>query len=380
MLGAFHAADVEIDPGPALQFALLVVDRHAARQDRMPTIIGAAKLKFHVPMAAGPHARFPFRDRPLGIVGMHGRGPAKACALFLRQADQSQERGAGVGVFPLRVAQPDAVIDGFADGPINTLAFAQRLFDATARASRLAARDGAVDRGRMAPTGRQAAFDEPGKNQNHASRDRAGDDVGPHGGVVGALRSQGALGEEPILFLADFVDQRGWRPSDPCPAGWRPRRQAIAAFRSATRRPAASVPAAPRSCRELVDLLPLVGIILGLAPQRSQQAVRARTASLYGCRNSSSPDNAKPLPRLGIHDHAHDFGSQVQHMVRVCDPADIVTELGDVPVRIQPVGQHYDEHGKKRQAAPLKIRFMFYPVAVAAALRALRREIAIRLA
>ena len=62
----------------------------------------------------------------LGILGMKDSTPAEIGALFLGHADQLEKGGTGIGVPAFHIANPDAVVDGLADGPVALFTFAER--------------------------------------------------------------------------------------------------------------------------------------------------------------------------------------------------------------------------------------------------------------
>ena len=125
-LGVLEAADVEIDAGPALDAAGFVADRHALREDGVVFAVDAQHAVLAIPVAAGARAFLPRGHGLLEVVGMQDLAPAVVRGLLLRQADEPQERIAGVDVAALGVADPDAVVDGFADGAVQLLAGLER--------------------------------------------------------------------------------------------------------------------------------------------------------------------------------------------------------------------------------------------------------------
>src|SRR6266511_572422 len=94
----------------------------------MPLAVRAAHTGFGIPDGSRPYALLPCGNLALGILRVQEPGEAELRALLLDDADQVQEGLAGVCVSALGIAHPDAVWDCFADGAIETLAVAQRLF------------------------------------------------------------------------------------------------------------------------------------------------------------------------------------------------------------------------------------------------------------
>ena len=59
---------------------------------------------------------------------MQHRSPAKIRTLFLGHPDESEKGLAGIGIPAVGVANPNAIVQGLADRPVQPLATAQRLF------------------------------------------------------------------------------------------------------------------------------------------------------------------------------------------------------------------------------------------------------------
>ncbi len=75
-----------------------------------------------VPRVTRSDARIPCREGVFDIVGVQNLGPAKRGRLAVCHPNELQERIAHVDVLTLGVADPDAVVDRFADGAIELLA------------------------------------------------------------------------------------------------------------------------------------------------------------------------------------------------------------------------------------------------------------------
>ena len=127
LLGLLEPADVEVDAGPADDPAVVVPHGDAAGEDGVPPSVRAPEAVLDVPRALGPDAFLPGRDGPLGVVRVEHVPPAEFGALLLGQADEPEERLAGVGVAALGVADPHPVGDRFADRPVDPLAVAESL-------------------------------------------------------------------------------------------------------------------------------------------------------------------------------------------------------------------------------------------------------------
>jgi hypothetical protein len=63
----------------------------------------------------------PRRDRVFSVVGVEGVSPTEFTAFRLGDAQEVQERLAGVGIFAVLVADPDAVVNGFANRLVYSL-------------------------------------------------------------------------------------------------------------------------------------------------------------------------------------------------------------------------------------------------------------------
>src|SRR5690606_23101318 len=126
LLRPFHPADVEVDARPARDVPLGIPDGHTLRQHVMIAAVGAENAVLAVPRRAPPDAVQPRLCGRLPVVGMQDAGPAEAGALLLRHAREPQEGVARIEVVAGGIADPDAVLDGLADGPVQLLARHQR--------------------------------------------------------------------------------------------------------------------------------------------------------------------------------------------------------------------------------------------------------------
>ena len=125
-LGVLQAADVEIDAGPALDAPGLVADGHALREDGVVFAVDAHHAVLAVPVGAGARGFLPRGHRVLDIVGVEDAAPAVVGRLMHREADEFEERIAGVDAAPVSVGDPHAVVDGLADGAVQLFAGLER--------------------------------------------------------------------------------------------------------------------------------------------------------------------------------------------------------------------------------------------------------------
>lgn len=126
-LGLLEARDVEVDAGPSGDLAVVIANGNAAGEDGVVLTIGAEVAMFAVPGAAGADAFFPGFEGIVGIIGMEDGGPAEVDALFTGDANEFEEGIARVGIAASGIADPDAVIDGLADGAVDALGGAEGL-------------------------------------------------------------------------------------------------------------------------------------------------------------------------------------------------------------------------------------------------------------
>ena len=125
-LGVLQAADVEIDARPSLDAAGLVADGHALREDRVVFAVDSHDAVLAVPRAAGARGFLPRGHRVLDVVGVEDAAPAVIRRLLHREADEFEERIAGVDAAPVGVGHPHAIVDGFADGAVELFAVLER--------------------------------------------------------------------------------------------------------------------------------------------------------------------------------------------------------------------------------------------------------------
>ena len=90
--------------------------------------IGRAKASFPFPSVTFAYAFLPGLFGGISFFRIHGISPAIIRALLLGKTDKLEKGRTGVNVSSLVVANPDTVIDGLADGAVDALTLAQRLF------------------------------------------------------------------------------------------------------------------------------------------------------------------------------------------------------------------------------------------------------------
>ena len=125
-LGVFQARDVEIDAGPALHVPGRVANRHALREDGVVGAIDAAHAVLAIPHGSGARAFLPGGHGRLDVIGMQHGTPAVIGSLPLSQSHQAQQGVAAIDVAALRIAHPNAVVDGLADGAVELFAGLER--------------------------------------------------------------------------------------------------------------------------------------------------------------------------------------------------------------------------------------------------------------
>jgi hypothetical protein len=125
-LRVLEPRDVEVDAGPALDPPGFVADRDALAEHEVILAIDAEKAVLAVPRVPRAGAFLPERHRRFPLVRMQPGTPAVVRCLLLRQPDQLEEGIADVDRTPLRVRDPDAVVDRLPDRAIELLARFER--------------------------------------------------------------------------------------------------------------------------------------------------------------------------------------------------------------------------------------------------------------